>query len=71
MIHKLKVENGIIKLPPELNLPDGAEVQLTIPDDPDQRPFGERYASYIGVADDLPSDLAENHDRYAQGQDAP
>ena len=35
MICTAKVENGIIRLPPGLNLPDGAEVQLTLPDSPD------------------------------------
>jgi hypothetical protein len=41
-----------------VELPDGAEVRLTIPDVAGQASFAERYAGYIGVLDDLPPDLA-------------
>jgi hypothetical protein len=59
------VKNGVVILPPELKLPDGTELQLIVPDSPS---FAERYAAYIGVADDLPADLAENLDHYVHGQ---
>lgn len=59
----VKVANGTIKLPPGVELPDGAEVRLTIPDSPAQASFAERYAAYIGVAEDLPADLAANLDQ--------
>lgn len=62
------VKNGVVVLPPGLKLPDGAEVQLTVPD---SASFAERYAAYIGVADDLPSDLAENLDHYVHGHRKP
>lgn len=65
----VKVANGAIKLPPGLKLPDGAEVRLTIPDSLAQPSFGERYAAYIGAADDLPEDLASNLDRYVHGHE--
>ena len=58
------VKDGVVVLPPGLNLPEGAEVQLTVPDAPASASFAERYAAYIGAADDLPSDLAENLDHY-------
>jgi hypothetical protein len=60
----VKVTNGAIKLPAGVKLPDGAEVQLTIPDSLAAPSFAERYAAYIGVADDLPADLAANLDHY-------
>jgi len=60
----VKIANGIIRLPSELNLPDGAEVQLTVPDTALESSFAERYANYIGVANDLPADLAANLDDY-------
>ena len=63
----VKVANGVIKLPPGVKLPDGAEVRLTIPDALTQRSFAERYAAYIGVAKDLPPDLAANLDHYVHG----
>ena len=64
----VKILNGIIRLPAELNLPDGAEVQLTIPDATPKASFADRYAGYIGQADDLPTDLAANLDHYVHGQ---
>ena len=63
----VKVKDGSIRLPPGMELPDGAEVRLTIPDSLSQPSFAERYAAYIGVADDLPRDLAANLDHYVHG----
>jgi hypothetical protein len=63
----VKVANGAIRLPPGVKLPDGAEVQLTIPDSAAQPSFAERYASYVGMAEDLPADLAANLDHYVHG----
>jgi len=67
MTCKVKVENGASRLPPGLQLPDGVEVQLTIPDSAANGSFADRYAAYIGAADDLPHDLAQNLDHYVHG----
>jgi len=67
MTCKVKVENGAIRLPPGLHLPDGAEVQLTVPDAVVNGSFADRYAAYIGAATDLPADLAQNLDHYVHG----
>jgi hypothetical protein len=64
----VKVANGAIKLPPGVQLPDGAEVRLTVPDMEVKPSFAERYAAYIGVAKDLPGDLASNLDHYVHGR---
>jgi hypothetical protein len=64
MTWTVKVANGAIKLPPGVQLPDGAEVRLTIPDTQAKPSFAERYAAYIGVAGDLPENLAANLDHY-------
>ena len=63
----VKVANGAIPLPPGVELPDGAEVQLIVPDPVSQPSFADRYAAYIGAADDLPADLAANLDHYVHG----
>ena len=63
----VKVKDGAIPLPPGVELSDGAEVLLTIPDSVAQPSFAERYAAYIGVAADLPPDLASNVDHYVHG----
>ena len=62
------VKDGVVILPPGLKLPEGLEVQLTVPD---SASFAERYAAYIGAADDLPSDLATNLDHYVHGHRKP
>ena len=49
MTCKVKVENGTIRLPPGLHLPDGAEVQLTVPDAVGNGAFAERYAAFVGA----------------------
>jgi hypothetical protein len=64
----VKIANGVVRLPSGLNLPDGAEVQLTVPDSAVTTAFADRYARYIGAADDLPADLAANLDHYVHGQ---
>ena len=62
------IKDGVVVLPRGLKLPEGLEVQLTVPE---SASFAERYAAYIGAADDLPADLAENLDDYVHGQRKP
>jgi hypothetical protein len=64
MTCKVKVANGTVPLPPGMEVPDGTDVQLIIPDDKATPSFAERYAPYIGQARDLPADLAANLDHY-------
>jgi ATP-dependent DNA helicase RecQ len=61
----LKTDNA----PVAADRPTGTEEQSTIPDASDPRPFGDRYADCIGVAEDLPSDLAENLDHHIHEKD--
>jgi hypothetical protein len=63
----VKVKDGAFRLPPGVELPDGAEVRLTIPDSVAQPLFAERCAGYTGVAADLPPDLAANLDHHVHG----
>jgi hypothetical protein len=62
-----KVRNGVVVLPPGVKLPDGAEVQVNVPEGRNERSFAERYAVFVGIADDLPADLAANLDHYLHG----
>lgn len=65
------VENGTIKLPEGVHLPDGTTVKIEAVTEPEGQPsgktFAERFAKYIGVVDDMPADLAENIDHYLYG----
>jgi hypothetical protein len=60
------VENDTIKLPPGVHLPDGTRVILQ-PEAAPGKTVGQRYATLIGIAEDLPPDLARNHDHYIHG----
>ena len=60
------VENDTIKLPAGVHFPDGTPVRIE-PIEVQDQTLAERLASFIGVAKDLPPDLAENHDHYLYG----
>jgi hypothetical protein len=69
MTCKGKVTKGVVLLPPDVELPDGTEVVVeTLTDDRGKKSLHQRLAAFAGMADDLPSDLAENHDRYLHGR---
>jgi hypothetical protein len=68
------VENDTIKLP--VHVPDGTPLEITLPPEgasPESaapapgRTLAERYAKFVGLADDLPPDMAKNHDHYLHG----
>lgn len=61
-----RVSNGTIVLPPDSHLPEGTEVRVELLAS-GARSLAERYAGLIGIADDLPADLAENIDHYVHG----
>ena len=74
MSFKGKVKNGVVVLPPEAQLPEGACVEV-IPQaldygtEPEEQgsTLWERLKDFDGMADDLPSDLAQRLDHYVHG----
>ncbi len=65
------VENDTIRLPEGTHFPNGTRVLI----EPVKSPangmdfdLGERLQRFVGVADDVPSDLARNLDHYVHGQ---
>ena len=70
MIYRGHVKNGVVVLDKDVRLPDGTEVKVeaveTVEDAP-RKTLAERFRNIIGVADDLPADMAENHDHYIHG----
>ena len=64
-----KVSNGKVALPAGINLPDGSEVEIHLNDSvTGMASFADRFKDFIGMAEDLPADLAENLDHYLHGQ---
>ncbi len=66
-----KVHNHTITLPAEVEIPDGAEVQVTLPDaataKAEPTSFFDSIRDLIGSIKDGPEDLAAEHDHYAHG----
>jgi hypothetical protein len=60
------VENGKVVLPPGVNLPSGTKVRVeTVA--PEGAASADPLREFIGVFEDLPADLAKNHDHYIHG----
>ena len=61
------VENDTIKLP--VHVPDGTRVEITLPaGDAAQASSPHAWMlKYAGIVDDMPADLAAEHDHYLYG----
>jgi hypothetical protein len=60
------VEEGKIVLPPGVNLPNGTVVRIETVEE-DVPTLLETMKDFVGIADGLPSDMAENHNHYLHG----
>ena len=67
------IENGVAVFDEPVSLPNGMKVRI-VPLVEATRKTGkrktlaERFENVIGAVDDLPEDMAENHDRYLHGK---
>ena len=66
-----KIINGVIVLTTNAILPEGAGVKVELLEEHTApaaaSPLGELLLKYAGVIDDLPADIAKNHDHYLYG----
>ena len=66
------VENGAIKLPAGVHLPDGTSVEITLPVEcVPSTSSGNALAGlapFVGKITTLPPDFAERHDEYIHGR---
>ena len=76
MKYRGKFVNGVVLLPPGTALPEGSTVEvvsiaegqcLASGSQPDEPTLARTFEKFIGVFDDLPADLADNHDHYVHG----
>jgi hypothetical protein len=75
MVVKGTVRGGVVILEPGAALADGTEVEVS-PRSTSSKPaegadvptLFERVKDFVGIADGLPSDMAENHDHYVHGR---
>ncbi len=68
MTYRGRVKNGMIILDPPAQLPEGARVEVQpVSEEAETPTLYERYKDFIGIAEGLPADMAENHDHYIHG----
>lgn len=67
MSYRGTVSGGVVVLPPEAKLADGTVVTVEVAPSSQHRTFYERFREFAGIAKDMPSDLAMNHDHYLHG----
>ncbi len=61
-----KYEEGTVVLPPDVDWPNGIKLEIQ-PIEERPRTWADIMKDYTGIADDMPSDLAMNHDHYLHG----
>ncbi len=71
MSYRGKVRNGRVEFDPGPIPPDGVAVlieAIATPDSPPgEKSLADTLLEFSGIADDLPADLARNHDHYLHG----
>ncbi len=61
------VQNGAIVLDGKLRVPDGTRVRVIVPEENAHKPTLLGLLELAGTVNDLPSDMALNHDHYLHG----
>jgi hypothetical protein len=62
------IQNGVVVFDSQPQLPEGTRVEVVIQEVAAKKPsLRERLAKLAGTVDDLPSDMARNHDHYIHG----
>lgn len=70
MTYKGKVKNGVVVLSDGVSLPDDTEVNVELVNHEkagQTRSWAEVFKDVVGSVDDMPPDMAENHDHYIHG----
>ncbi len=61
------VQNGTVILANGTTIPDGTRVQVIVPERVNPEPTFASLLALAGTVNDLPSDMALNHDHYLHG----
>ena len=68
MTYKGRVKNGVVVLDEPSALPEGAEVRVEpVVNVEEFKKFREAFLKFAGIMEDMPPDMAENHDHYLYG----
>lgn len=73
MTYQGHIQNGVAVFDEPVRLPDGLKVSIVpVVDETrssgERKTLAERFKNVIGAIDDLPEDMAENHDHYLDGK---
>jgi hypothetical protein len=68
MTYRGEVKNGVIVLESGAILGEGTVVRVEPVDCEEEPTLADRLQQVIGIAEGLPSDLAEQHDHYLHGR---
>ena len=69
MTYKGTVKNGVVVLPPDADLPEGTEVNVTACEAPaEEDAFSALVAKLAKPRPHLPADYALNHGHYVRGE---
>jgi hypothetical protein len=63
-----KIRNGVVVLPPEINLPEGTEVDVTPLELPENDPFIQAVLKSARPRPHWPKDYVLNHGHYIGGE---
>jgi hypothetical protein len=66
MEYRGRVQGGVVLFEAAAP-PDGAEVRVEVVQEPAVPSIWEKLKKYSGAIDDLPPDMARNHDHYIHG----
>jgi hypothetical protein len=62
------IQNGVVVLDDGRRLPEGTRVEVIVREAPENKTtLRDRLLRLAGTVDDLPSDMARNHDHYIHG----
>jgi hypothetical protein len=60
------IQNGVVVFDQPPALPEGTRVEVVVPT-PEEAPTLQGLLRFAGTANDLPPDMAEQHDHYIHG----
>lgn len=69
MVYEGHIKNGVAVFDQPTSLPEGMKVQILPIGEISKKSLADRFRNVIGVASDLPEDLAEKHDEYLHDRD--
>lgn len=71
MVFQGHIENGMAVFDEPASLPEGMKVRIVPLVESSGKSLAERFKNIIGAAENLPEDMAENHDHYLHGTPKP